>query len=30
MIGQNVKMLMPAAYRENHDRYLARYYANPR
>lgn len=25
MIGQNVKMLMPAFYRDNHDGYLARY-----
>jgi len=25
MIGQNVKMLMPARYRDEHDRYLARY-----
>jgi PAS domain S-box-containing protein len=25
MIGQNVKMLMPASYRDEHDRYLARY-----
>jgi two-component system, LuxR family, sensor kinase FixL len=27
VIGQNVKMLMPSPYRENHDRYLERYLA---
>ena len=27
VLGQNVKMLMPSPYRENHDRYLGRYMA---